>query len=419
MNDALARVDWQLGQTLLPDHFIAEEESLLSDVKTRFGLLGLPMHGIGRLKWNDSLLAEGVLSLTALTMILPNGQVIDVPGNAVADTFNMNVTGTTKVPVWLHLTSERAEPTNGAGGSRRDRDDGESLPRVVHRIALTSEQAFRNAIQTLKLAEFEKTPEGEWTLGAGYAPPLLQVGTSPFLAGLVDRLMKTLEMFHFKLQEDIAASYLGGEGLFGAKLCLEGVYRMQRFLANLRGEVHYHPYFLYEALKSFYVDLCLFQNTTPENVTSPYRHDELAACLAEVVDPLMAQITITRDKTPYLSFERKEGLFVLPEIPIEVRRAKEVYLLLQKPKITEVLSLEGFKLAGRSRLPVVHQLSLQGIPLTRIERPPFQHNFGAEVEFFLLHEGEEWDLALGEGAVAFFDQPHFAKVKAFMYWRQG
>jgi type VI secretion system protein ImpJ len=433
VTETLARVDWQLGQTLLPDHFIAAEDAVLAEVKTRFDLLGLPFYGIGRLKWNESLLTDGVLSIQVMTLVLPSGQLIDVPGNAAADTFNMNAAGATRVPVYLHLIAERAAPRNGgaSGGSANPLaaaavagiggrgQDGERLDRVVHRLAVTSEQTVKNAVQTFKLAEFEKGFEGTWALAEDYLPPMVQVGTSPFIEKTLERFMKLLELFHLKLQEDIAAAYLGGEGLFSAKLCLEGVYRLQRFIGNLKTQVHFHPYFLYEALKTFYIELSLFQNATPLNVAAPYLHDDLAGCLRAVYEPLTEQVQFTRGKTPYLAFERKEGLFVLPEIPTEVRRAREVYLLIQKPKITETLALEGFKVAARSRLPIVHQLALQGIPFTKIERPPFQHQFGAEVEFFLLHEGEEWDLALGEGSIAFYDQPTFAKVKAFIYWRAG
>lgn len=416
MIDEMARVAWHMGQTLLPEHFIAQEDSLLAETQLRMGQLGLPLFGVGRLKWNDSLLAEGVVSIQQMTLVLPSGRALDVPGNSTVDSFNLNVLGATRVPVYLHLTSKREAP---AASAARRAEDGDTVDRVLQRIEISSEQTSRKALETMKLAEFVKSAEGTWSLSEEYAPPLVQVGTSPFLAGMIDRLQKTMERFHLKLEEDIAASYLGGEGLMGAKLCLEGVYRLRRFLMNLRTQIRFHPYYLYEALKTFYTQICLYQNATPEHATSPYRHDQLAQTFAMVVDPLLHQLQVTRGQTPYLSFERKEGLFIIPELPKEVRLAKEVYFLVQKPKVSEVFSLEGLKLASRARLPTVHQLSLQGIALRRIDRPPFQHQFGAEVEFFLLGEGEEWDRVLREGSIAFFDRPALANVNAYLYWRVG
>src|SRR5436190_204564 len=138
MTETLARIDWKMGQTLLPEHFVAQEDALIADSALRFGMMGVPFHGIGRLRWNDSLLAE-----------------------------------------------------------------------------------------------FEKNIEGAWSLIEEFVPPLLQVGTSPFLGRMLDRLSKTIQMFHEKLREDIAASYLGGEGLFSAKTCLKGIYAIERVLANV------------------------------------------------------------------------------------------------------------------------------------------------------------------------------------------
>jgi len=67
----------------------------------------------------------------------------------------------------------------------------------------------------------------------------------------------------------------------------------------------------------------------------------------------------------------------------------------------------------------VHKLSLVGIPVVRIERPPFQHSFGPEVDFFQLSFGEEWDLALREGSLAFYQTPGLAEAKAFLFWRRS
>ncbi len=74
-----------MGQTLLPDHFIAQEEALLEDAAAHFRLHGLPAYGIAALRWNQTLLAEGVLSISAATLVTPAGVLIDVPGQTLFD----------------------------------------------------------------------------------------------------------------------------------------------------------------------------------------------------------------------------------------------------------------------------------------------------------------------------------------------
>jgi len=414
MSDKLARVDWQMGQTLLPDHFTAMEEALLQDSILRFSLLACPHAGVGKLRLNDSLLAEGIVSFTALTIVLPSGQVLEVGSNAICGTYNLTLPGTTRVALYLHLTNERA---GDSAEKQKKAGDDEGVDRVIHKLELGAEQTHKNAVQTVKIAEFEKSIDGLWSLSEDFVPPLIQLGTSPFLMPLVERMQKTIEIFHHKLQEEIAASYLGGEGLVMAKFALRAYITFERFLANLKAGLRYHPYLLYEALKSFYVDLCLYKNTTPENVASAYRHDDIAESMRLSAKPIIELIQVTKQKTPYLAFERANGLFVIEPLPREARQAKEVYLLIQKTRVSEVVSLEGLKLAAKARLPVVHQLALQGIPLDKLDRPPFQHGFGSEVEFFLCAEGEEWDYALREGSLAAYDSPALADVKAYLFWR--
>ncbi len=411
----LARIDWKMGQTLLPEHFFAQEEALTADMAARFGMLGVPFHGIGRMRLNDSLLADGIISIMSLSAVLPTGKVVVVPGNVVSRSFNLNTVGTTRVTLYLHLTNERGAPAGTEEEAATAQ--GEPLERVINTIALGADQTHPDAQYTLKLAEFEKNIEGAWGLLDTFVPPLVQVGTSPFLARLVDALGRAITIFQQRLREDIAASYLGGEGLMGAKTCLKSVYTIERFLANVKAQVHCHPYHLYEALKMFYGEVCVYQDMNPEEMASPYLHDDLATCLGKIARPLFERLNVSRGKTPYLSFDRKDGVFQLSPIPQEVRLAKDIFLLLQKPKVSEVVNLDGVKVASRTRLPVVHQMSLIGIPAKKIERPPFQHQFGAEVEFYQLTPGDEWDQALKEGNVAFFDSPAVAKVKAYLYWR--
>ncbi|GIW70582.1 MAG: type VI secretion system-associated protein [Planctomycetota bacterium] len=414
---ALARVHWEMGQTLLPEHFVAQEESLLAELRTRLRLLGLPSFGIATLRYNDALLADGTLQIRALTAVLPSGQLIDVPGNAVCNTLNLNVAGATRLAVFLHLVGgrlEEAAPSAGGGAG-----GGERIGRVLQRLELSPDPSVDASLYTMKLAEFVKDSEGTWSLSEDYLPPLLLVGSSPFLARTLEALGQLVEQFHFRLQQEVAASFLGGEGLFSAKLCLAGIYRFRRLLANLRAELRVHPYELYEALKAFYTDVCLYQDVSPEHVDRPYRHEQLAQCLDEVLQPLVRQVQVSRARSPYVSFQRKGGMFVIEELPPQVRGAKEIYFLIQKPRVAETLRLDGLKLASAQRLQVVHQLALQGIPIRRIERPPFQHQFGAEVEFYRLAEGEEWDHALRDGTLAFYERPELEGVRAHLYWRTG
>jgi type VI secretion system protein ImpJ len=413
MAGKLARVRWQMGQTLLPEHFQAQEEALVTDTIMRFRMSGIPAYGIAALKWNETLIGEGVFSIQTMALVMPSGLLLDVPGNATSSPFNLNIPGTVKVPVYCHVVGETSPGEEGEGGWEAQEEG--TVPRVVYQFVISSEQSQPGAFETIKLAEFEKDPEGAWQVRRDFIPPLLQVGTSPFLMSEFDEFGEALELFQYNLALD-AASYLSGAGLFRVEQCLKGVYQTQRFLANLRSQVHMHPYYVYEALKSFYIEVCFYKSVVPEHIANPYRHDELATCFQEILGPLKNQMKLVEVESPYLPFRFRDGLYQI-ELPPEMREAKEVYLLVQKSQVSKVVSLEDIKLAGISRLPLVHRLALQGIPLEKVDQPSFQHSFGPEVDFFRIIEGEEWDHALSELSLSFYDQPQLKEMDFYIYRR--
>ena len=211
-----------------------------------------------------------------------------------------------------------------------------------------------------------------------------------------------------------AASYLSGSGLFKVEQCLKSVYQIQRFHANIRSQIHMHPYYVYETLKNFYIEVCFYKSTVPQDIKKPYNHDQLAACFKGVLDPLSAQMQLVEVESPYLPFTFGDGLYQV-QLPPEMREAKEVYLLVQKSHVGKTVSLDDLKLASFSRISLVHRLALQGIGLKKEDQPSFQHSFGPEVDFFRIAEGEEWDHSLKELSLAFYDNPQLKDMEFFIY----
>ncbi|SMF94694.1 type VI secretion system protein ImpJ [Methylomagnum ishizawai] len=403
-----------MGQTLLPGHLSALEESLLADAATRFGLQGLPNHGLAGLRWNETLLAEGVLSLEALCLLLPSGLLLELGGNARAEPLNLNAAAGTLLPVYLHV---RNPPGNqGERDDLRPTVERDGIACWLWRLELSTEQENPDTRESFRLADFEKLPEGSWRLAARYIPPLLLVGAVPFLAAELRELKERLDAFYQRLTQDIAAIYLSGEHLINAKQCLKSVLRLQRFLVNLMGQIPRHPYEVYEELKRFYIDLCFYHENPPQFATEAYRHERLAEVFAQILIPLCQELQLNQSRSAYLPFEPKAGVLQVA-LPPAIREAQETYLLVQKGRVSQAASLNGIKLAAVSRIPVVHKFYLQGISYKHIERPPFQHSFGPEVDIYQLAAGEEWDHALRELTVGFYADPVQSEAKFFLYWR--
>lgn len=410
----LSRVFWAMGQALLPAHLRALEESLLADTALRFNLQQAPSFGLYKLRWNDALLAEGILSLELMTLVMPSGLILELKANAKITPLNLNVPGGTLLPVYVHVKTFYDD--SAVGESEQNIVKRNQVKCWLWSLVLTTEQEHPDTQESFRLADFEKQPDGAWRLSSRYVPPLGCLGSVPFLKDELTLLVHKLEAYHYQLSQEITAIYLSGSDLVNGKQCLKSVVQIQRFLANLLAEISPHPYQVYEQLKSFYVDLCFYHNDAPQFSVAPYRHEQLFEVFREILEPLHEQIKLSQTRSPYLSFTVSGGL-IQASLPVTIREAKDIYLLVQKGGVSKSVSLEGFKISALTRLPMVHKFYLQGIPCKRLERPPFQHSFGPEVDIYQLSTGEEWDYALNELALAFYVDPKLAEASYFLHWR--
>ncbi|HND11140.1 MAG TPA: type VI secretion system baseplate subunit TssK [Pseudomonadota bacterium] len=416
-NLKLARVKWYLGQTLLPEQFVCQEQALTSDMDLRARLSGLPSFGIGPLKWNDKLLEEGVLAISALTAVLPtdgNGHLlIDVPGNAVVQPLSLKASGATRISIYLHVL----EQTTDATGVRLYEGDPKVVQRVMYRALLSIEKDVDRSVAMLKLAELQKDATGGWSLLSDYLPPLLQVGGNPFLERELLQLLERLETLEPRLTAQLQDTFLRPDRLAVTRRTLAELQEVLSLLADMRHGVTRHPYYLFDALRRFYLLLCCYHEVLPEQSSLPYQHDALAQCLGTLLSRLSSRAQMFSLQSSHLKFVKMNGLFRLNALPDEVRTATEVYLLVQRPSVHDRVNIDEIKLACTSRLALVHRLVLKGIPFRLLERVHFQHSFGPEMDFYQLTLNEEWQHVLREGAIAFYQPPALEKVNAYLFWR--
>ncbi len=411
----LARVHWQLGQTLLPEHFITQEEAQEEGLRLRMELGGLPSYGVGALVWNATLLSQGSLSISTLSAVMPGGLLVDVPGNATVAPFSLEATGKSSVTVYLHLLEE----ARNAEGVPLYAEDPPVVQRMLHRLSLSLEPVVDGAEATLKLAVLVKDLEGVWRLDSGWVPPLLLVGPNPFLDGLLSELDALLEHARNLLLTQLSDSYLSRDRLNNARRTLCEVYRLQAIRADMSRHVSPHPHTLFEALRQLYFEQCCYLEALPDERMPHYQHDDLGKSLGTWMKLVGQGFRPEGSRTTHQPFACRDGLFVLSPMPSDVQEAGELYLLVQRKQPGERLPVEGVKLASPSRLPVVRRLALKGIPFRHVPYPEFPHALGPEIDWYQLIQGEEWRYALREDGVAFYVTPVLEDTKVSLFWRKA
>lgn len=409
----IAPVRWYLGQTVLPEHLRALQESCaaISDLRSRFS--GRPSYGIAELSWSEPLLDDGVLSIVSLTAVLPDGQIVSIPGNATLSPLSLKATSATQLPVYLHLTDEEL----GREGNRTYDSDPRVVERVLHRAYLSISDKHDRASGTIKLGEFRKEADGRWVLTEDHLPPLLQVGSTPYFHRALSDLEARISNLEPQMVAQLQDTFLRPERLQAMRRALSVMYETLSALADLKHRAALHPYELFVLLRRLLLELCTFHEVIPDHPAIPYRHDELAKSYVGLLNELRRHLRPVYTRSTHLRFLKSNGLFSLSGLPEEVKDSQEVYLLIQRATLHERIDLAEVKVSCTSRLALVHRLVLRGVPFKHVERPPFQHTFGPEVDFYLLQGGEEWNHVLRESAVAFYVHPVLEKANAFLFWR--
>ncbi|NBD12990.1 MULTISPECIES: type VI secretion system baseplate subunit TssK [Corallococcus] len=414
--DTLARVLWQEGQTLLPEHFRAQEESLSTEARRYAGLAGLPVVGVGALRFNDVLLDKGTVALEELSAVLPGGHLVEVPGNAEVTPLSLEESGRTKLTVYLHLLAvvEPREETPGPG------EEAPPVVRAVRRLCLSLESVVDDAVSSLALAVFTRNAEGPWVLSGTHLPPLLRVGPHPFLTPLFEQLDGLLQQAQGQLRTSLREGLVRGDRLASARRALCEVRGLQVLRQDMRHGVQPPPYHLMQALRRLYFETCCYLEAEPDDALPAYEHDAPGPGLARWMELLTRGFRPQASPLSYRAFEFQDGHFRLTPLPRETPPPDDFYLLVRRQERDRPRSMEGVKIASPLRLPAVRRQALKGVPYRHVAYPSFPHSFDADIDWYqLTHQSEEWQSAQREDGLTFFATPALEGAQVLLYWRRA
>jgi len=394
----LAPVRWELGQILLPEHFTTLHSSLLAEVRARAAVAGLPHYGIAELKWHDKALEQGQLVVQSLTAVLASGLLVNVPGNGMLDALSLKTSGAGRVKVYLHLLDE----ATSAIGNPLYASDPKTVRRQVLSLRLSTQPSLDRSLETLPLAEFQCEPDRCWVLRTDYCPPLLQVGPNPFLQAQLNALSKKFVEFHGRLLDDMKDTLLRGGYLSTISGCLREICAVRSLLAEIPNGIHLHPYFLFDALRRVYFEICSFHDKPAEQPCFPYVHEAIGDCFAQLFGYLEKNLIALTAPRRHCELKLRDGRFLLESWPEELHRAEKVYLLISHNSRHERVLLDAVKIASPERLELVHRAALRGVPFESVQDPPARRYFVEGMDFYELTLGEEWMHVLKAQGLCFY-----------------
>jgi type VI secretion system protein ImpJ len=445
---SLARVDWKLGQALMPAHFLWQEDSLRSEFEARFAHQSRPMWGVARLVWDEAILRKaGRLILRELQLVFETGLLIDVPGNARSVALDLVEDEHGRADVFLYLVSTpdlvRGAATDQEGSlielrmqklelsqrSLKTPQPGFYLGRFVPDASRVDEPQVNEGSQP-------KTNRVGWRWDASYVPPLIYLSASPaFAQARLEFYSGALAQWMEILRAQAVDNGIAVHKRVEAQLLLRSALGLQWYLHQLmpglapistdsrtaeeRSEFRVHPFELYERLVALYLDVHSFRTTPQQTLqrSAPralvYAHEDLARTFDDVERAITEELSRPRADSPQWPFveDQLTGLSVC-ELPKGLSLDSEVYLLVQFQRGSEsdseeaVVGLDprllGLKLADPDTLDSVERRALPGIVMTRVKLVPFPHDFDTTVtQFYRLQPSEALASAKRAGKIAY------------------
>jgi type VI secretion system protein ImpJ len=410
----LAYQRWVQGQILEPEHFRAGEEATAALACLVGELRGLPFHGVARLAWSEAALAKGCLSISALTVVLADGTLLDVPGNAAVSDLDLTKLEARKATVYLHLLLEpEAMPRTGAYEG-----DPSVLKRSRFKLRLSLDKALDGARLVFPLVTIvcEKLG-GPFRRSPDFAPPLISAFGHPFLREKLDALREILFELRTSFADQFSDPLFRGERLASARFCEAAAVRIEIMIAESEHGIMPHPHALFDAMRALWIDLLALHEQAIGDAPL-YDHEHPAACFGDLVERLRALAGGEPVRSPNLGFSREadDHPFVARTFSKALARATEVYFVVERTP--DRVPLGAIKLASPGRIDLVIRQSLPGVTVELVPVPPFRHAFGPMVDFYRLDTStDEWKRAVDARALAYRASTALAKARTTLYWR--
>jgi type VI secretion system protein ImpJ len=425
----LAPVQWQMGQTLLPEHLLAQENALTGDVYLRYQANGLPGYGVSKLQWDNFLLTSGNLKIESLRLFTRHKSfLVDHPGNADIVSIPLDFADSGRTEVFYFILQDDSD----IDCNRSFDPNNKSLVHRVFKIVLSllpnlpdEYQAISQShtlIEQGKLAEFVQTPNGDWKLSERYIPPLVQIGVCEFLQGPLKQLNVLLSRYLIEIRNVYQQQQLPDIRRFEIKHCANTLNQSLQYLANhlgkskSQGEIHLHPYFLYEQLQRLDRALRLLSGEWASAPIENYQHNDLHGTFKRIFRNIISNLKLHSRNSQSFELQLKDGSYQAV-LPSTLQPNDTLHLIINCEQQPSLPDHQLPCISSHSRMPTLFHYSLSGVPFKAVKHSALTHYFGDNTQSFQLLPGEELGHIIKDRSVAFLAQPEFENYTFYIFYQ--
>lgn len=399
----LARVVWSEGMHLTQHHFQAQSRYFEESIDFALARVGFEPYGLLGLELDAEALRNGTASLIHARGIMPDGLAFQIPEGdpppPARDIREAFLPTQDRQVLCLTIPTYREDGANcvseGQEGARLrfsaetvsslDETTGrDEKPVVVGRknfgLALASE--LDEGVDALPLAQIRRDGSGQFVYDDQYVPPTLQVGASPRLVDLLQRLVQILEtkndVFaseHVRPESSVAE--YGPKEIVGFWLrhaIRQSLAPLRHHLASRRA----HPEQLYTELARLAGALCTFSLGSDVRDVPRYDHRNLTESFNGLERHIRRHLEITLPTSCVtIPLERHDKYIFLHSGVVEDARcwAKEAQWILGVRADTGAAALMRdvrslVKFASKTDIAALVKEGTAGLPLDHLSSPP-------------------------------------------------
>lgn len=416
----LQPVIWTKGTFLTPQHLQVQDRYVEDVLQFRLHTLKFCPWGFKELTINREMLAGGQLLISRASGILPDGLLFDIPdadppppSKALAEIFDPE---TQSLDVYLAIPDYRPRGVNVAGspngGSRylaeamMVRDDNTGMGEKPLQVArknfqLLAESENREGSSTLRVANIERTPAGTARLNPRFIPPLISIGASDYLVGILRGLLEVMSAKSTQLSGGRRQRNLSLADFTAADIAdfwmLYTVNSHYPLFSHLYEEKECHPEELFSAMVSLAGSLTTFSEKLRPRDLPTYVHDSLGPVftqLEEALRLLLEKAVPTNvvslalklvGNSVYATAIDQDKYFAQTRMYLAVGAdAGEATIIQTVPQLVKVGS------AGKVER-LINQ-ALPGIRLTHVPKPPNEIKVKLKYQYFSVNQsGDAWE----------------------------
>lgn len=387
---------WSEGLFLRPQHFQASDSHARRNLHARLDGAAAYPWGIVHLEISDDLASGAQFGIKRLLAVLPDGEVIDIPGTQPPPPPFDITTNVRDEIVYLTLPARQPGALEYAAAIADDAVTARYLIRIANVIDATDPDRGSEAIEiaepNVRFGIEESDRAGRICLGLArirelqakrvifddaYIPPSLDLRSCQTLAGFVIDILGRLE----QRQDEVslrAAEPSAGSNSDAMFLLLIALNRWQPVLRHLARLDRVHPERLYATFISFAGELATFTSAERRPQAFPdYDHENLELCFRPVMEALRVAlgVQIGAGAQPLKLVKLAPGAYNSVITDRSLYDSGRFFLAVSSARPAEMVRAQLPALVKIGSITKMEQLvnsAVPGVPLVPIGAPPSQ-----------------------------------------------